>query len=105
MENCCGLVEACCGIRGMKYFWGEKTLIFKNNPLHTVDYLSITAQLIMFYSRHIHFVSYLDRSSVKSQPPVPPARPGPGPGPPLPAMGRPSVSLTQQYCLCLSYFL
>ncbi|XP_060792241.1 lymphocyte cytosolic protein 2a [Neoarius graeffei] len=34
---------------------------------------------------------YIDRSSVKSQPPVPPARPGPGPGPPLPAMGRPNV--------------
>ncbi|XP_053505004.1 lymphocyte cytosolic protein 2a [Ictalurus furcatus] len=34
---------------------------------------------------------YIDRSSVKSQPPVPPARPGPGPGPPLPAMGRPSI--------------
>ncbi|XP_058271542.1 lymphocyte cytosolic protein 2a isoform X2 [Hemibagrus wyckioides] len=34
---------------------------------------------------------YIDRSSVTSQPPVPPARPGPGPGPPLPAMGRPSI--------------
>ncbi|KAI5622358.1 lymphocyte cytosolic protein 2 isoform X3 [Silurus asotus] len=34
---------------------------------------------------------YIDRSAVKTQPPVPPARPGPGPGPPLPAMGRPSV--------------
>ncbi|KAK3524413.1 hypothetical protein QTP70_027980 [Hemibagrus guttatus] len=34
---------------------------------------------------------YIDRSSVTSQPPVPPARPGPGPGPPVPAMGRPSI--------------
>ncbi|KAF7697183.1 lymphocyte cytosolic protein 2a [Silurus meridionalis] len=34
---------------------------------------------------------YIDRSAVKTQPPVPPARPGPGPGPPLPAMGRPSI--------------
>ncbi|KAM9451660.1 lymphocyte cytosolic protein 2a isoform 2-T2 [Clarias gariepinus] len=34
---------------------------------------------------------YIDRSSVKSQPPVPPARPGPGAGPPLPAMHRPNI--------------
>ncbi|KAB5548827.1 hypothetical protein PHYPO_G00060120 [Pangasianodon hypophthalmus] len=37
---------------------------------------------------------YIDRSSVKIEPPVPPARPGPGPGPPLPAMGRPSIGGT-----------
>ncbi|TSL04351.1 Lymphocyte cytosolic protein 2 [Bagarius yarrelli] len=40
---------------------------------------------------------YIDRSSVTSQPPVPPARPGPGSGPPLP-VGRPSKLYSASKC-------